>query len=127
MADLDLAELCTEALLLGPNAGGVHNLVMRIAREEIFGPVVCLIPYDTEDEAIAIANDSDFGLHGAVFSADTDRATRVARRLRTGRVDINGAANNRVAPFGGYKQSGVGREYGAAGFEEYFEQKAIQY
>jgi len=100
---------------------------MRIAREEIFGPVVCLIPYDTEDDAIAIANDSEFGLHGAVFSADTARATRVARRLRTGRVDINGAAYNRSAPFGGYKQSGLGREFGAVGFHEYFELKAIQY
>ena len=100
---------------------------MTVAREEIFGPVVCLMPYDTEDEAVEIANDTEFGLHGGVFSADVDRATAVARRLRTGRVDVNGAANNLVAPFGGYRQSGIGREFGRAGFDEFLETKAIQY
>jgi aldehyde dehydrogenase (NAD+) len=100
---------------------------MTVAREEIFGPVVCLMPYDSEDDAIRIANGTDFGLHGGVFSADVEHATAVARRLRTGRVDINGAANNLVAPFGGYKQSGIGREFGLAGFEEFLETKAIQY
>jgi len=100
---------------------------MTVAREEIFGPVVCLMPYDTEEQAIQIANSTDFGLHGGVFSADVDHATAVARRLRTGRVDINGAANNMLAPFGGFKQSGIGREFGGAGFEEFLETKAIQY
>jgi aldehyde dehydrogenase (NAD+) len=100
---------------------------MSVAREEIFGPVVCLMPYDSEADAIRIANDSDYGLHGGVFSGDVDHATAVARQLRTGRVDINGASNNLSAPFGGYKQSGIGREFGRAGFEEYLETKAIQY
>lgn len=100
---------------------------MTVAQEEIFGPVVCLMPYDTEEDAIAIANDTELGLHGGVFSADVDRATTVARRLRTGRVDINGAPNNLEAPFGGYRQSGIGREFGEAGFDEYLVTKAIQY
>jgi acyl-CoA reductase-like NAD-dependent aldehyde dehydrogenase len=100
---------------------------MSVAREEIFGPVVCLMPYDSEADAIRIANDSDYGLHGGVFSGDVDHATAVARELRTGRVDINGASNNLSAPFGGYKQSGIGREFGRAGFEECLETKAIQY
>ena len=99
---------------------------MTIAQEEIFGPVLCIIPYDTEDHAIAIANDSPFGLSGGVWSADVDRAHRVARRLRTGQVDINGAAFNPLAPFGGYKMSGYGREYGSHGVSEYLETKAIQ-
>src|SRR6266704_3477239 len=103
------------------------NPLMTVAKEEIFGPVVCLMPYDTEEEAIRIANDTDYGLHGGVFSGDVEHATTVARRLRTGRVDINGAQNNLDAPFGGYRQSGIGREFGRAGFEEFLETKSIQY
>ena len=103
------------------------NPLMTVAKEEIFGPVVCLMPYDTEEEAIRIANDTDYGLHGGVFSGDIEHATTVARRLRTGRVDINGARNNLDAPFGGYRQSGIGREFGRAGFEEFLETKSIQY
>jgi len=99
---------------------------MRIAREEIFGPVLSIMPYTDEDEAVRIANDTDYGLHGAVFSADPDRALAVARRLRTGQVDVNGGAWNPLAPFGGYKKSGLGRELGAAGLEEYLETKSIQ-
>lgn len=99
---------------------------MTIAREEIFGPVLSILPYDTEEEAIAIANDTSYGLAGGVWSADADRALCVARRLRTGQVDINGAKFNPLAPFGGYKRSGVGREFGKYGLEEYLQIKAIQ-
>jgi acyl-CoA reductase-like NAD-dependent aldehyde dehydrogenase len=98
---------------------------MLIAQEEIFGPVLCIMPYRDEDEAVAIANDTIYGLHGGVWSADPARALRVARRLQTGRVDINGAAFNYEAPFGGYKQSGTGRELGTYGLEEFLELKAI--
>ena len=99
---------------------------MTIAREEIFGPVVSIIPFDTEEEAIAIANDSIYGLAGAVWSADSERAKRVARRIRTGQVDINGGGFNMLAPFGGYKQSGNGRELGTFGLEEFLEVKSLQ-
>ncbi|MEA2646881.1 MAG: aldehyde dehydrogenase [Chloroflexota bacterium] len=99
---------------------------MTIAREEIFGPVVSIIPYDSEDEAVEIANDTVYGLAGAVWSGDEERARRVARRLRTGQVDINGGSFNVMAPFGGYKQSGNGREAGTFGFEEFLEVKSLQ-
>jgi acyl-CoA reductase-like NAD-dependent aldehyde dehydrogenase len=98
---------------------------MKIAREEIFGPVLSILPYDSEDEAVAIANDSIYGLAGAVWSEDAERALRVARRIRTGQVDINGARWNALAPFGGYKQSGIGREFGEFGFEEYLQVKSV--
>jgi len=98
---------------------------MMIAREEIFGPVLSILNYDTEDEAIAIANDTPFGLAGFVQSKDADRARRIANRIRAGRVYLNGAAFDRSLPFGGYKQSGNGREFGLFGFEEYLEVKAI--
>ena len=98
---------------------------MRIAREEIFGPVLSMIWYDSEDEAVEIANDSPFGLAAFVQSADPARARAIANRLRTGRVYLNGAAFDRSLPFGGYKQSGNGREFGLFGFEEYLEVKAL--
>ena len=99
---------------------------MAIAQEEIFGPVLCIIPYDSEEEGIAIANDSIFGLSGAVFSADPERAQAAARQIRTGQVSVNGGAFNVAAPFGGYKQSGNGRELGSHGIQEFVEIKAIQ-
>ncbi|MEU0490316.1 aldehyde dehydrogenase family protein [Nocardiopsis sp. NPDC006139] len=99
---------------------------MRIAREEIFGPVLVLIPYDTEEEAVAIANDTDYGLSAAVWSGDPERGLAVARRLRAGQVELNGGALNPRAPFGGYKRSGNGREWGLPGLEEFCEIKAVQ-
>ncbi|EST28978.1 aldehyde dehydrogenase family protein [Streptomyces roseochromogenus] len=105
--------------------GGVDPTAV-IAQEEIFGPVLSIIPYSSEDEAVEIANATRYGLGGAVFSADPDHALAVARQLRTGQVDINGAAFNAVAPFGGYRQSGNGRELGRFGLEEFCEVKSIQ-
>ena len=99
---------------------------MTIAQEEIFGPVVSIMPYDTEEEAIEIANGTIYGLAAAVWSADPAHAEGLARRLRAGQVDINGATFNPLAPFGGYKQSGVGRENGRLGFEEFLETKSLQ-
>jgi aldehyde dehydrogenase (NAD+) len=98
---------------------------MRIAREEIFGPVLCMIPFKDEEEAIAIANDSEFGLSGYASSTDVARARRVARRLRTGMVHLNGASTDLSAPFGGYKMSGNGREWGRFGLEDFLEVKAV--
>jgi len=98
---------------------------MTIAREEIFGPVLSILPYDSEDEAVAIANDTIYGLAGGVWSGDADRAMRVARRMRTGQVDVNGGKYNLLAPFGGYKKSGIGRELGLYGLEEYLQIKSI--
>jgi len=98
---------------------------MTIAREEVFGPVLVLIPYDTEQQAIDIANDSPYGLSGYVSSSDKERALRVAKKLRTGMVHINGAGVDAAAPFGGYKQSGNGREWGQYGLEEFQEVKAV--
>ena len=98
----------------------------RVAREEIFGPVLTVIPYDDTDDAVAIANDSPYGLSGAIFSADEERALAVAGRIRTGTLAVNGGVwYSADVPFGGYKQSGIGREMGRLGFEEYLESKAI--
>ncbi|MGB8969266.1 MAG: aldehyde dehydrogenase family protein, partial [Candidatus Sulfotelmatobacter sp.] len=98
---------------------------MTIAREEIFGPVLCIIPYEDEDEAVRIANDTPYGLSGFVTSGNKERAVRVAKRLRSGNVHINGARIDFGGCFGGYKQSGNGREWGEAGLEEFLELKAI--
>ncbi|AEB44649.1 MULTISPECIES: aldehyde dehydrogenase family protein [Micromonospora] len=97
-----------------------------LAQEEVFGPVLAVIPVDDDDHAVRVANNSRYGLAGAVWSTDEERAVQVARRLRTGAVDINGAPFNPLAPFGGYKQSGLGRELGTHGLAEFCELKAIQ-
>jgi acyl-CoA reductase-like NAD-dependent aldehyde dehydrogenase len=119
----------------GKNAGGyfvkptvfgkVKNS-MTIAQEEIFGPVLSIIAYKDEEEAVRIANDSPYGLAGAVWSGDDARAQKVARRIRAGQVDVNGGAFNMNAPFGGFKQSGHGREAGTYGLEEFLEYKSLQ-
>ncbi|MFJ4839914.1 aldehyde dehydrogenase [Streptomyces sp. NPDC088746] len=98
---------------------------MRIAQEEIFGPVLVVIAYDDEDDAVRIANDSEYGLSGGVWSSDEARALAVARRIRTGTVTVNGASVGFDGPFGGFKASGIGREYGAAGLSQYTEYKTI--
>jgi aldehyde dehydrogenase (NAD+) len=98
---------------------------MTIAREEIFGPVLSVISYDSEDQAILIANDSKYGLHAAVVGADIGRSRRVASNLRAGRVVINGMTDDPQAPWGGFKFSGVGREYGQYGIEAFLETRAI--
>jgi acyl-CoA reductase-like NAD-dependent aldehyde dehydrogenase len=99
---------------------------MTIAQEEIFGPVLVIQPYTDEDDAVRIANDSVYGLAGGVWSADQERAIRVARRIRTGQIEINGGAFNPIAPFGGYKQSGHGRENGRYAIEELLQVKSLQ-
>jgi acyl-CoA reductase-like NAD-dependent aldehyde dehydrogenase len=100
---------------------------MSLAQEEVFGPVLAIMPYDTEDEAVEIANSTIYGLAGGVWSEDTARAERVARRIRTGQIDINGSYFNALAPFGGVKQSGIGRELGVHGLYEFYELKSVQY
>jgi betaine-aldehyde dehydrogenase len=98
---------------------------MRIAQEEIFGPVICVIPYDGADEAVAIANDSDYGLSGSVWTADPQRGLDIARRVRTGTYTINGFTLDFGTPFGGFKESGIGREFGPEGLELFLEYKSV--
>ena len=101
------------------------NNDMTIAREEIFGPVLSILPYEDEEQAISIANDTDYGLYGYVSSGDVEHAKKVANRIRAGSVAINNASADFTAPFGGYKQSGNGREWGPFGFDEFLEIKAV--
>lgn len=117
----------TRGWFIRPTIFGKVHARMKIAQQEIFGPVLCIMTYNQDDEAVQIANDTIYGLAGAVWSADPARATRVARRLKAGQVDINGARFNLDAPFGGYKQSGLGRELGRYGLDEFFEIKSIQH
>ncbi|NED68434.1 aldehyde dehydrogenase family protein, partial [Streptomyces sp. SID10244] len=100
---------------------------MRIAQEEVFGPVISIITYEDEDDAIAIANDSIYGLSGAVFTADPERGFEIAQRIRTGTVNVNTSTIDFTLPFGGYKQSGVGREGGPEGLDEFFETKTVHF
>jgi len=115
-----------QGFYVAPTVFGGVTPEMTIAQEEIFGPVLSVMPYIDEDDAVRIANSTIYGLAGGVFSADTDRALRIAKRLRTGQVDINGGAFNTSAPFGGYRQSGNGREFGRFGLDEFCEIKSIQ-
>ncbi|MEU5608868.1 aldehyde dehydrogenase [Streptomyces sparsogenes] len=104
--------------------GDVDN-AMRIAREEIFGPVICLLPYGDEDEAVRIADDSDYGLSGSVWTSDVAHGIDIARRIRTGTYSVNTFSLDMLGPFGGYKKSGLGREFGPEGFSSYLEHKMI--
>ncbi|MFG2191403.1 aldehyde dehydrogenase [Streptomyces sp. NPDC048639] len=104
--------------------GGVSNS-MRIAREEIFGPVICLLPYEDEAEAVRIADDSDYGLSGSVWTSDVEHGIDIARQVRTGTYSVNTFSLDMLGPFGGYKNSGLGREFGPEGFAEYLEHKMI--
>lgn len=116
---------CERGYFVQPTVFSRVSNQMTIAREEIFGPVLSILPYSTIDEAVEIANDSPYGLSGYVYGATVDEAYAVARRLRTGMVHLNGANVDIAAPWGGYKQSGNGREWGAWGFEEFLETKAV--
>lgn len=121
----EMPEGLTKGYFVRPTVFANVNNNMTIAREEIFGPVLSIIPYEDDDEAVKIANDTIYGLAGGVWSGDPERAKRVARRLRTGQVEINGGKFNPLVPFGGYKQSGNGRELGKYGLEEFLEVKAM--
>jgi betaine-aldehyde dehydrogenase len=100
---------------------------MRIAQEEIFGPVVAVIPYERDEDAVRIANDSEYGLHGGVFTSSPDRALDIAHRVRTGTFTVNGYLVNFDAPFGGIKSSGIGREFALEGLLSYTEQKTVNF
>jgi len=102
----------------------VHN-DMTIAREEIFGPVLCILPYDDEEDAIKIANDTDYGLSGYISGADEGKIRELAEKINAGMIHVNGASTDINAPFGGYKRSGNGREWSVEGFEDYLETKAV--
>jgi aldehyde dehydrogenase (NAD+) len=119
-------EGCDRGYFVKPTVFSDVRPDMTIAQEEIFGPVLAIMPYEDEEDAIRIANDSEYGLAGGVWSTDEERAKRVARRIRTGQVEINGGVFNPLAPFGGYKQSGHGRELGKFALEEYLQTKSMQ-
>src|SRR5215475_2689963 len=121
----EMPEGIAKGYFVRPTVFANVNNKMNIAQEEIFGPVLSIIPYEDEDDAVRIANDTIYGLAGGVWAGDPERAKRVARRLRTRQVEINGGKFNPMAPFGGYKQSGNGRELGKYGLEEYLEVKAM--
>ncbi|WP_433260972.1 aldehyde dehydrogenase family protein [Actinosynnema sp. CS-041913] len=120
------ADLPDAGFFVAPTAFVVTDPGIKLAQQEVFGPVLAVIPYTDEDHAVAIANGTEYGLAGAVWSADEERAVRVADRLEAGSIAVNGAPFNGMAPFGGYKQSGHGRELGAHGIMEFTEVKSIQ-
>jgi len=122
----EMPEGLSKGFFVKPTVFGRVHPKATVAQEEIFGPVLAILTYKDEEEAVRIANDSPYGLAGAVWAADDEQALRVARRIRTGQIDINGGAWNMQAPFGGFKQSGYGRENGAYGLEEYLEYKSLQ-
>ena len=122
----DAPEGLSKGYFVKPTVFGKVREDMTIAQEEIFGPVLSIMTYKDEADAVRIANNSVYGLAGTVWSGDEARAQRVARKLRTGQIDINGGPFNAAAPFGGYKQSGNGREGGVYGLEEYLEYKSMQ-
>jgi aldehyde dehydrogenase (NAD+) len=122
----DAAVPSDKGWFVAPTVFGHVDPKSTIAQEEIFGPVLSIITYENDEEAVRIANDSIYGLAAAVWSADDARAQRVARKVRAGQVDINGGAFNPLAPFGGFKQSGFGREFGRYGLEEFLEPKSMQ-
>lgn len=122
---LEKPEGCATGYFIKPTIFTNVRNDMLSAQEEAFGPVLCLIPYDTEEEAIAIANDNPYGLSSYIQSGDIERARRVGRRMRAGHVELNGARFDQGAPFGGYRQSGNGREHGHWGLEDYLETKAM--
>lgn len=115
----------TRGYYVKPTIFSPVNNQMKIAREEIFGPVLCILPYQDEEEAIRIANDTPYGLSGYVWSRDLSHAQRVGRRIRAGQICINGAAGDYKTPFGGYKMSGNGREFGEYGLRDFLEVKAV--
>ncbi|MDT3672478.1 MAG: aldehyde dehydrogenase family protein [Aromatoleum sp.] len=115
-----------EGFFVAPTVLVVDDAKATIAQEEVFGPVLVILPHDGDDDAVAIANDSIYGLGGGVWAGSDEHGLAVARRIRTGQVDVNGAPWNPLAPFGGYRQSGLGRENGVYGLEEFLEYKAIQ-
>jgi aldehyde dehydrogenase (NAD+) len=121
----DLAEHLQAGYFVKPTIFRDVTNEMTIAREEIFGPALCMIPYNNIDQVVEMANDTPYGLSGYVYGASKDEAMAVARRLRTGMVHINGSGGDIMAPFGGYKQSGNGREWGAYGIEDFLETKAV--
>lgn len=123
---VEVPEGCATGYFVAPTVFGDVDPDSTLAQEEIFGPVLAVIPYNDEDDALAIANNSSYGLHGAVWSADEQRAVSFARRVRTGQIDVNGAPYNPAAPFGGVKKSGIGRELGREGLVEFQEIKSIQ-
>lgn len=123
----EVADDLTRGYFVTPTVLSDVTADMAIAQEEVFGPVLVIIPFDTEDEAVDLANDSEYGLGGAVWAGDKDRAVSVARRIRTGQVSINGGAHNPGAPFGGFRSSGHGREGGRFGIEEFLTYKSLQF
>jgi len=123
----DMPEGLTTGNYVSPTIFADVRNDMKIAQEEVFGPVLVMIKYSTIDQAVDIANDTPYGLASAVWAGDKDKATAIARRIRAGQCAINGGDANHEAPFGGYKESGNGREFGVEGLHEYCELKALQY